>query len=104
MPRYAYGLGWYSPETLAKAHELLKADAIERTGDLVYRVRGSKDYRVQVIENRDEAPWLTCNCPNGIRKGGEPSCYHSAAVLLHIYREEAKGARSLSGPERWSDA
>lgn len=79
----------YSDKVLEKAEELVDGDALARDDvyDTVWWVEGaSRVYRVQVVEGSDDdgLPFVLCDCPNGARKGGRPTCYHSAAVLMKI--------------------
>lgn len=64
----------------------------------MYRVEASTPrtppYRLQYMpgwraaEGMSVLPWITCSCPNGLNKGGEPTCWHSALVLLATEVEE----------------
>ena len=38
----------------------------------------------RVIPGDDAIPFVSCTCPNGLNRGGRPSCYHTAAVLLML--------------------
>lgn len=79
---------FYSQPILIKAHRLVKADKVEVDSERVgvFHVAGSRRYSLQVIPpaDGDVIPWVTCDCPNGLARGGRPSCYHSAAVLLFL--------------------
>ncbi|MET0886197.1 MAG: hypothetical protein ABWX92_07075 [Mycetocola sp.] len=39
------------------------------------------------IDIIDDLPWVRCECPNGSHRGGRPSCYHSAAVIITLQKE-----------------
>ena len=68
-----------------------KAEVVVRDGllrqDLTYpeiwwvqSSDGAKEYRVQV-----GGEYMTCTCPHGLHKGGgDPRCYHVAAVRLAL--------------------
>lgn len=43
----------------------------------------------QIREDLMSPPLLSCTCPNGRNRGGRPSCYHSAAVMLILESGEA---------------
>lgn len=77
--------GRYSSDTIDKAQDLIDNEEIDRDADHgdVFWARGSTGnvYRVQVFSG-DDGLMVTCGCPNGSKKGGEPNCYHSAAALL----------------------
>lgn len=79
----------YSQNTLVKAKKLVENEEVEQDPEKsgVYLVRGtSRHYRVQVTtseESGEEPVYIvTCDCPNGMARGGMPSCYHSAAALM----------------------
>ena len=40
-----------------------------------------KIYRLQVL---DGGEWITCGCPNGMHRGGQPNCYHASELREHI--------------------
>lgn len=88
---------------LYTAVTLSRASALERQSDglrmdpddpdgRTFHVTGStgNEYIVQLIdtlaEEDDVFPWVMCSCPNGQNKGGQPRCFHSAAVLLRYLR------------------
>jgi hypothetical protein len=81
----------YTPQTLWKAKQLLLTDshpeepAVEAIADRKWEVSGSERYIVFQLEGPESGtPWLTCDCPNGLARGGRPSCYHTAAVMMLI--------------------
>lgn len=81
----------YSETIAAKGQKLLEQDegvTADEEASMVWWVLGSnrRKYRVQLVAG----PSFTCTCPNGQAKGGEPTCYHTAAVAhLLLQREEA---------------
>ena len=89
----------YSDNILMKANRLVKMDRVERDEEdqNLFRVKGSKVYKVRHIElGEDEdgeafddggMPFVTCDCPNGLARGGRPNCYHSAAVIIVLEKE-----------------
>ena len=95
---------WYSGPVLSKARGLINQDRVHQDPEAtdVFSVRGSTRYRVQVIEEFDEdavvkktpeqiaqaIPFVSCSCPNGNAKGGRPTCYHSAAVILTLMLQQ----------------
>jgi uncharacterized Zn finger protein len=105
------------------ANVLSKGSALERKGGLhpveedpdgrTFHVTGSggNTYTVQVVEFFDEdftvgeldharmLPWITCTCPNGMNKS-HPTCYHSAALMLKIMREQDEQEED---PTDWAD-
>ena len=102
----------YKDATIRKAEGLLANKyAVQRDAQdpMVWWVKGSagKKYRVQVIVAFDEdqvsegtpdrwvdgqlvegvkpetgLEYVSCTCPNGMNRGGRPTCYHTAAVLI----------------------
>lgn len=93
----------YSDKVLSKA-ELLAANkvAVQRDAEdeSVWWVKGSggSKYRVQVLTNFEDKeieqgldilPLVSCSCPNGQNRGGRPSCYHSASVLIVLENRTA---------------
>jgi hypothetical protein len=83
----------YSASVQAKAFDLAESGRLRRDAEMPtrFRIPGSKadtSYRVQVLPGSEDAiPWVTCSCPNGMNKGGRPTCYHSLAALLVIRQE-----------------
>lgn len=88
----------FSEETLSKARRLLdqgrlRPDEEHRniwwaeslTSDHTYRVQA--DYR----EDTGAFSWVTCTCPGGLHTGGQPRCYHAAAVVMLL---RAQGANA----------
>ena len=86
------GIEW-SHASIRKAEVLIEEGKVHRDPEHpdVFRVEGSKDYRVQT----DGKNWLSCSCPNGQRTS-RPSCYHSAAALM-IIRDEQDHEDELRG-------
>lgn len=84
----------YSQPILIKAHrikDLVKPDP-EHPGIFKAPGSGGTMYRLQVTESGGptgdvDLPFVTCSCPNGMARGGRPSCYHSAAVLLYLEKQ-----------------
>lgn len=80
----------YSPRVLDKAYDLKDSDRFERDEEhsTVFWVIDPKPYwrryRVQVYDGG----YSTCTCPNGGHRGGEPTCYHTAAALLVLEEED----------------
>lgn len=82
------------------------ADAVHR-GDVFQDKRGegifwvnssdgSKVHRVQLWPTYN----LTCTCINGSNLGGEPRCFHSAAVLLTLEAlQRARNIREVYGSQ-----
>lgn len=87
------GIRW-SSESIRKAEDLVLLGRVHRDADApeVFFVEGSQIYRVQT----DGEEYITCTCPNGMRKG-RPHCYHTAAVLIMI-RDEQESERPGQGP------
>lgn len=73
----------YGAESIWKARSLILDGRVEKVGDH-YVVQGSQPYRVNILEGDQDVPWAVCSCPNGEKRGGRPSCYHSAAVLATV--------------------
>jgi hypothetical protein len=112
-----------TPNILKKAEALLdEPDGVEQDTDHtdVWWVQGSgtKVYRVQVTEEFDEdevteeilierppetgLAWVTCTCPNGMARGGRPTCYHTAAVLMALekrYAQERESNDAIGAPQ-----
>jgi hypothetical protein len=74
----------YSAETIWKARSLILDHRVEKTHEKRYIVQGSQPYVVNLLEGDQDVPWAVCSCPNGEKRGGRPSCYHSAAVLATV--------------------
>lgn len=78
----------YSDAVIQRGFALAADSAkLRHEGLAVYRAksRGSTTYRTQVLSGRggdDGIPYVTCSCPNGVQRGGSPTCYHSAAALF----------------------
>lgn len=75
----------YSGYSQGKAIELYDKGGIVKdteTESLVFKVEGANTYRVQLYPGAG----MTCTCPNGMARGGQPSCYHTAAVLYAMIR------------------
>jgi hypothetical protein len=105
----------YKDHILDKARELVDTErAVQQDASdtSVWWVKGSQGskYRCQILQpydpdaDPDEAPTtaqlsaqndkadiplLSCTCPNGMNRGGRPTCYHTAAVLLMLGDMEA---------------
>ena len=87
----------YSDEVIAKAAHLIEIGEIEQYGRgrfLIRRTAGghpaSTVYSINVVEldeqqrDHDGLPEMICSCINGRKRGGKPSCYHSAAALMML--------------------
>lgn len=87
----------YSDSILTKANRLIAQGKVERVDATTFAVAGSKTYRVNRIElgvdedgkpiDDDGMPYVTCDCPNGLARGGRPNCYHSAAVIIALEKK-----------------
>ena len=80
----------YTDATLRKGESLAaNLHAVQRDAqdESIWWVKGStgSKYRVQLYDDPEHGggvPMLTCSCPNGMHRGGRPTCYHTAAVLI----------------------
>lgn len=74
-------LGRYSGFVTRNAERTVRARGVvedpEHPGR--YTVQGSRQYVVHLYDGH-----LTCTCVNGQHTGGQPTCYHSAAVLMVV--------------------
>lgn len=87
----------YSPPIIAKAHKIYRDGLVARDPERseVWWCRGSGggSYRLTVVQlapeegEEQELPYVVCSCPNGTKRGGQPSCYHSAAVIIALSQE-----------------
>lgn len=105
----------YSDNILMKANRLVKMDRVERDEEdrNLFRVKGSKVYKVRRIElGEDEdgeavddggMPFVTCDCPNGLARGGRPNCYHSCSVILILQQEAAEHGSGSNDPSELAD-
>lgn len=83
----------YSYVVLDKARDLLRGDRVQKIkdregGGSTWEVIGSELY-IDTIHAPMEGmpiPWVECTCPNGGARGGRPTCYHSAAVLMRALK------------------
>lgn len=83
-------LDQYSTQVLNRARETLANNRvhIRANDERVFDVRGNQDtYTVTLYVDpyNHEDVFPLCSCPNGGRRGGYVSCYHSAAVLLWFH-------------------
>lgn len=84
----------FTESTVKKAQGLLRKERMVQKDvqdDSIWWVKGSggSKYRVQSLrDEHGEHLAFSCTCPNGLNRGGAPSCYHTAAV--HIILEEGR--------------
>lgn len=57
----------------------------------------------QIREDLDSLPLLSCTCPNGRNRGGRPTCYHTAAVMLILLDGEAGEHPVMSDPNPYNE-
>lgn len=83
----------YSEESLYKAGNLVADGYVTKVNDATYVVQGSQPYTVRILRSDDDTlvPWAICDCPNGVARGGRPSCYHTAAVLSLVTETDLTG-------------
>ena len=75
----------YSGNSQRKARALVEEGRVLKDTETlgwVFKVKGSKTYRVQLYPGAG----MSCTCPNGTHLGGQPQCYHSCAVILALLR------------------
>lgn len=82
----------FSDAVLDKARRLSDED-VQQDGTYpeIWWVQGNSEqpYRVQLGTDKDDHVWYaTCTCAHGLKAGGgQPTCYHVAAVLMRVKGE-----------------
>lgn len=96
----------YAGRTIGTAYTLATSGEVRERSGRRFSVPSLNSpgttYLVQVLEPVafDEFPPVICGCRNGVHRGGDPRCYHSAAALIYLLVVEGDSSVLMTDQDR----